>query len=172
MKIGVLTYLKFLILSSFSFQQDVSSSEPVGTILEPDPLPFTFETIGWKVLAVLLLIVLVFTLYKQFKLYKKNTYRRVAIKKIEAIESSTAQNEINNLNIVLKQVAITTFGRENVANLFGNEWLVFLDSKSKKGEFLKYEVDFFDAIYKNKKVNKSTLKEICKTSKNWIKTHA
>ena len=169
MKIATFTYSLFI---SFFPQEVLNEPEAMGTILEPDPLPFTFETIGWKILAVLLVLIFLITLYNQIKLYKKNEYRRVAIKKLEVIESSKAQNQINNLNIILKQVAITSFGREQAAELFGDDWLAFLDTKSKKSQFVKYSVHFSDAIYKNKEVDEITLKEIYKTTKNWIKTHA
>lgn len=174
MKIATFTYSIFIMFMSLFPQETINEPESIGDILEPDPLPFTFETVGWKFLAVLLFIVFIVVLYKQVKLYVKNSYRRVAIKKIALIknDNSKSHNQINNLNIVLKQVAIATYGRENVAELYGNDWFLFLDSKSKKSNFVKNEKYFTDAIYKNKDVDSTILKEIYKTTVNWINTHA
>lgn len=165
----------FYTMAVLCFQQEEDSSpEMVGDILEPDPLPFTFETIGWKVLSVVLLLVVSILFYKWLKLYQKNKYRRAAIKKLKLIEvnNSQSQYEINQLNIILKQVAMVTFGRELVAELYGNEWLLFLDSKFEKSDFIKYESNFSDAIYSNKGVDDTRLKSIYKLTKTWINEHS
>ena len=174
MKIGYLIYSFFLMIVSF-FQQD-ENSEPalVGDILEPDPLPFTFETIGWKIVGAVLLIGAIVLFYKWLKLYQKNKYRREAIQKIQLIENqnSESQYKVNQLNIILKQVAIITFGREQVAQLYGNDWYAFLDSKNKKSGFAKYSANFSDAIYRDKEVDETILNSIYKLTKTWINEHS
>ena len=174
MKIGYFMYSFYLVTLSL-FQQDENSDPAlVGDILEPDPLPFTFETIGWKIVGTVLLIVAIVLFYKWLKLYQKNKYRRGAVQKLKLIETqdTESQYKINQLNIILKQVAIITFGREQVAQLYGNDWFAFLDSKIKKSEFAKYSMNFSDAIYKNKEVDETTLKSIYKITKTWINEHS
>jgi len=174
MKIGYFIYSFYLVTLSF-FQQDENSDPAlVGDILEPNRLPFTFETIGWKILGVVMLILVVVLFYKWLKLYQTSKYRRAAIKKLQLIESQNAESQykINQLNIILKQVAMVTFGREQVANLYGNDWFLFLDSKNKKSEFAKYSSNFSDAIYSDKQVDETTLKSIYKTTKTWINEHS
>jgi len=174
MKIGYFMYSFYLVTLSF-FQQDENSDPAlVGDILEPDPLPFTFETIGWKIVGAVLLIVVIVLFYKWLKLYQKNKYRREAIQKLKLIEMQNAesQHKMNQLNIILKQVAIITFGREQVAQLYGNDWFLFLDSKNKKSEFTKYSENFSDAIYSDKDVDETTFKSICKITKTWINEHS
>ena len=64
MKIGSFMYSFYLVTLSL-FQQDENSDPAlVGDILEPDPLPFTFETIGWKIVGTVLLIVAIVLFYK------------------------------------------------------------------------------------------------------------
>lgn len=175
MKIANLLYSFYLLSISF-FQQEegISNPEIVGDILEPDPLPFTFETIGWKVLAVVVIVIAVIVFYKWLKLYRKNKYRRESVKKMQLIKNENAQSQykINQLNIILKQVAIVTFGRTEVAELYGDKWYAFLDSKYKKSEFANYSSNFNDAIYKNKEVDESTLQSIYKITKTWINEHS
>ncbi|MBG7630428.1 MAG: DUF4381 domain-containing protein [Bacteroidetes bacterium] len=167
--------ISFYPMAVLCFQQEEDSSpEMVGDILEPDPLPFTFETIGWKILGVVLLIVASILFYKWLKLYQKNKYRREAIKKLKFIEANNTQSQykINQLNIILKQVAMVTFGREQVAQLYGNDWFLFLDSKSEKSTFVKYSSNFTDAIYSKKEVDDTRLKSIYKLTKTWINEHS
>lgn len=174
MKITSLICSFYIVSLSFFQQEENNELALVGDILEPDPLPFTFETIGWKILGVVSLIVAIVLFYKWLKLYQKNEYRREAIQKLKLIEIQNAESQykINQLNVILKQVAIVTFGREQVAQLYGNDWFLFLDSKNKKSEFTKYSVNFSDAIYSDKEVDETTLKSIFKITKTWINEHS
>lgn len=174
MKIVTFIDTTFMMFISFLPQDEMNKPEAIGGILEPDPLPFTFETIGWKILAVVLIVLTIMAFFKWLKLYQKNKYRRAAIKKLQFIESGNTQSQykINQLNIILKQVAIVTFGRENVAELYGDDWLLFLDSKYKKSGFVNYSANFSDAIYFNKEVDESSLNSIYKTTKTWINEHS
>lgn len=166
--------IKLLFKPLFMFFQQENQIVDIGPILEPDPVLFTFETIGWKIVGIVLLIVAIVLFYKWLKLYQKNKYRREAVQKLKLIETQKAESQykINQLNIILKQVAIITFGREKVAQLYGNDWFVFLDSKNKKSEFAKYSVNFSDAIYNDKEVDETTLKSIYKITKTWINEHS
>lgn len=174
MKIGNLIYIIYG-LSNWFFQQNESDQPAiVGVILEPDPVPFSFETIGWKILGGILLLALMIVSYKRFKLYQKNRYRRQAIIKIQKItaEKSQSGQKIRRLNIVLKQVAMEAFGRVTVAQLYGNEWLMFLDSKAKNSSFADYDNNFTDAMYSNKEIEEKHLDAIYKLTKSWIHEHS
>lgn len=166
--------IKLLFISLLIYFQQETDTIDIGPILEPDPVLFSFETVGWLILVVLLLIVFLIVLVKQFKLYKKNTYRREAIKRLIVIQSEDAQNhfQINQLNILLKQVAINTFGREKVATLYGKEWFEFLESTSKNTKFTSYLAVFSNAIYESKDANEKDFNTIIQLTKTWIKTHA
>ena len=166
----ILTFL----FSALIFQGDNSQSEELGNILEPDPLTFTFETIGWKILAILLFIGAIVVLFRKLKLYHKNKYRREAIRKLKMaeVENVSSQDKLNRLNIILKQVAIISFGREQVAALYGESWFSFLDSKQKNSEFGKYSDTFKNALYKDIEVDNDTLESISGITVKWINQHA
>ena len=165
--------LAFLFLADI-FQQDNSPPEELGNILEPDPLVFTFETIGWKILAIFLFIGAIAILFRKLQLYNKNKYRREAIKKLELaeVENASSQSKINHLNIILKQVAMISFGREQVAALYGDAWFSFLDSKQKGSAFEKYSNAFKNALYDDIEVDNDTLETISGITKKWINQHA
>lgn len=174
MKMGNLLYA-YNVLNKWVFQQEDSDQpEITGSILEPDPLTFTFETIGWKILGGILLLLLIILSYKRLKLYQKNKYRRKALKRIQFISAEESGNadKIKNFNIVLKQVAIEAFGRDRVAELYGVEWLLFLDSKAKNCSFAQYDSSFTDAMYSNKEIDGNKEGAIYKLTKTWIHEHA
>ncbi len=166
----ILTFL----FSAFIFQGDNSQPEELGNILEPAPLTFTFETIGWKILAILLFIGAMAVLFRKLKLYHKNKYRREAIKKLKLaeVENISSQGKMIHLSIILKQVAIISFGREQVAGLYGDAWFSFLDSKQKNSDFGKYANTFKNALYNDVEVDNDTLEAISGISKKWINQHA
>lgn len=174
MKIGNLAYIIYGFTNWFFQQNESDQPAIVGGILEPDPVPFSFETIGWKILGGILLLVLLIISYKRFKLYQKNRYRRQAIAKIQKItaEKSQSGQKIRHFNIVLKQVAIEAFGRVPVAELYGNEWLMFLDSKVRNSSFTDFGNSFTDAMYSDKEIEEKQLNAIYKLTKTWIHEHS
>ncbi|MBS2212479.1 DUF4381 domain-containing protein [Carboxylicivirga mesophila] len=95
-------------------------------IIEPAPIEFTFDAIGWSILLVaVVLMVLVFAMMR-IRGYQKNKYRREAINTIINQQFENAEVLIRTLSLVLKTVAISTYGREKVGALSGAHWLNFL----------------------------------------------
>ena len=164
-----------MMLSLFQIQDSIAQDKALTKELkslelkelyEPEPVIFTFETIGWKVLAVVLCIIIVCTTFIVIRNYIKNAYRRDALKKLEEITS------IVDALIILKKVALQTFDRKKVGNLYGDQWLKFLDQTGKKVDFSSLKTDIATAIYKDDEVDSNVRAAIILNSKKWIKTHA
>ncbi len=148
----------------------------LGPLYEPDAVRFSFETPGWYVLGISLLFVATFLFFRWLKRYRKNGYRREALKTIVGIEqNSQLQNGANQLNdtlVLLKLVALETFGRQEVAQLYGNDWLEFLESKGKNMLFTQYKQHIAYALYGSMVVDMKETKAFIELSKQWIRTHA
>lgn len=166
--------LNFLYEPHALFIQTIESDQDLGQLMEPDPLSFSFNTIGWKVLAILLVLVLIFVTYRRIKRYRKNAYRRDALKKIEILEleNIAEDKKVLGLQVVLKQVAIIAYGREQVAALYGQNWLSFLDSKISENGFVDNSELFQDVMYADKPIDQSSQQKIFKLSKTWIHAHS
>ncbi|MFT6796697.1 MAG: hypothetical protein ACJART_001841, partial [Maribacter sp.] len=136
--IHVLTVPSLVILQEI--QAETIELEP---LFEPNPVGFTFDTPAWQVLGMCLLAGVIFIIFQQFKRYSKNKYRREAIKALGEVEAALGDSQLdlalNKVRIVLKQVAIFTFGRPKVAPLYGEDWIKFLESTGKNTSFSKYE---------------------------------
>jgi len=94
----------------------------------------------WLVLAAVLLgAVLVYFLIKYRK--KQARFRQEAISLIEELlirhenRELPAPEAIASISATLKRVAITLYGREQVAKLSGQDWLDFLDAHAKTSRF-------------------------------------
>ncbi len=148
----------------------------LGPLLEPNPVMFSFDTTGWKVFFTILFAFLVGAVVFQMKRYYKNAYRRSAIKRLFALEHqfTIAQNRefVNACNLLLKQLAISVYGRFNVGTLTGRDWVMFLDDKSEKTDFSGLDVLFYRTAVTNEPILTAQRKSIAIETKKWILTHA
>ena len=149
----------------------------LSPVLEPSQLVFTMDTIGWQIVFIFLLLSLCFGLYKYFRYYTSNAYRRYAISettKIPTYNLKSIDALIVQVMFQLKQTALQTYNRKTVASLEGQEWLNFLDEKGKTKTFSSYHDVISDAIYKNKFSNETDFNQddFITVSINWIKNHA
>ena len=148
----------------------------LGPLLEPNPVVFSFDTTGWKVFFAMLLVLTMGFVVFQMKRYYKNAYRRSAINRLLVLENkfTMLQNQefVNACNMLLKQLAISVYGRFNVGTLYGRKWAVFLDNKSDKTDFTSLDVLFYRAAVTNDPILTAQRKAIAIETKKWILTHA
>ena len=148
----------------------------IGTLYVPEPVRFSFETPGWYLLAGLLILLFILLIFKWLKQFRENAYRREALKNLAVIEDKFSKQQdvlcLNDVLVLLKGVAIKAYGRQQVAQLYGNEWLQFLESKGENTPFTQYKHNIFNSLYEAVIVDVKELKKIMELSKKWIKTHA
>jgi hypothetical protein len=143
--------------------------------MEPTPIPFTMETLGWQIVVALFLILIAFVLFKWYQNYQKNQYVRTAVHEIQSLPKNLTPAEfITQTMFWVKQVALQSYGRSEVAALSGDKWVLFLDEKGKSDAFAAYKESIFLAIYKgeapeNKGFDKVKFRTNCI---NWIQNHA
>jgi len=135
------------------------------------------DTIGWKILFVLLFLAMALLIYKYFLLFKKNAYRRVAVSKIKelSLDNKSSMNFlISQIMFELKQTALQSYDRKTVAALEGEKWLQFLDKKIKQSYFIKHHDIIVSAVYKDEftENDRFNLNDFADKSINWIKNHA
>ena len=99
----------------------------------PEPPTYFPQTIGWAILAAIILIFLVVWTIQFYRHWQKNRYRRAALKRHQKLAEAakkpqTKANALKELPLLLKQTALAIYPREQVAQLSGEKWLDFLDS--------------------------------------------
>lgn len=162
-------------MSYFKAVQD--NQLKLGEIMEVESIPFTFDTLGWKIVAIALLLLLAHFIYKFYLRYKNNQYKRDAVIEIESLNANSELTEsafITQSILVLKRIAMQTFSRQEVASLNGEAWLSFLDEKVIDVNFRKYTKEIEEAVYQDNfnpsaDYNKA---EFYTMSIKWIKNHA
>jgi hypothetical protein len=107
----------------------------------PEAVEFWPVTIGWYLLAGLLILLIALLVYLQYRRWRHNQYRREALHALRAMEAEllepdTRQSAIVQLSELLKRVALKVFPRERVASLTGEEWLAFLSQTGRNTNFM------------------------------------
>lgn len=147
----------------------------LGPIYEPEPVAFEFVTMGWKVLLVVLAILITWSLFVSIRKYIKNAYRREAVRMLARMEQRFKSEKdvacINDSMVLLKQVSLKTYQRNEVANLHGREWLAYLDKKSKHVDFIAHTEFVLSALYKNELKDLNEAQSFFREAEKWIKHH-
>ncbi len=99
---------------------------------EPEAITFTFQAVGWKIMTAITLVTLAYFISRRLLQYFRHQYRREAIRSILQFKDHDMEAWANHLSINIKCVAITTYGRPQVAALSGDAWLEFLSKKCPK----------------------------------------
>ncbi len=116
----------------------MDGTDPLSQLADihlPEPVGFWPPAPGWWVLFVLLSVITYFTAKRLYALWRVRRTCRFAIIELEkcmtALRSSAADNAakldfVNEINAVLRRVALKNFPSEPVANLGGSQWIAFL----------------------------------------------
>lgn len=161
-----------------SVVQDQGKNElslELDPLVEPDPVTFTFDSPGWYVVGGILFILICWALVRGIKRYRKNKYRREALRSLSELMvevPNNAEHLLFEIRVLLKRVAIYKFGRTKVASLSGLEWLQFLENTGRKTPFTDCEI----LIHQDKDWIKDNIDELLPVAvaltKKWLKTHA
>ena len=145
----------------------------IGQLIEPDPIGYSFMTTGWFIVLGILLVTGILLAILQYRKYKKNTYRREALKQIETILQTKKETVVFEINRLLKIIAIQLFEREKVAALCGEQWFQFLRSTMKNREPIaenKYEA-FTHTLYSKQRIKENEVEEFVEFAILWVKKH-
>ena len=96
-------------------------------IVLPVPVSYWPPAPGWWILALAMLAVAVILIVRLVARYRRNAYRRAALRELDAIGPAVDGASAMHISAVLKRTALVAFPREQVAGLTGPAWLAFLD---------------------------------------------
>ena len=95
----------------------------------PDPVGWWPLAFSWWVVIFSFVVIVLFAVWFIQDRHRRNAYRREAQAQLIAIENDSnlsAQMKILQINALLKQVAITVYGRQTIAALSEQAWVDFL----------------------------------------------
>ena len=106
----------------------VPDFDDMHDIVVSDPISWWPLAPGWYVLILVLAMAVIWFGVTTFKQWKKNSYRREALRELRDISPT-------ELPALIKRVALSAWSREEVATLSGDAWLQFLDRSGNTTEF-------------------------------------
>ena len=96
---------------------------------------------GWWIVAVLVLLLLAYSINRIVQRRRRTAPRRAAVRELNACFAAwhsgtrTATDCINDCNALLKRLWVHVDAANHVAALSGDEWLAYLDKRSASREF-------------------------------------
>lgn len=101
-------------------------------VLPPEPAPISMmpQTFGWIVLVFVVLLAIAFASWRAYRRYKAAAYRRAALAELQQ-----ASGNPQALAELVRRTALSAYPRQEVAGLYGDAWLVFLDGTSSGNTF-------------------------------------
>lgn len=103
---------------------EVKELAKLKEIALPETISYFPQTLAWYILFGVIASLILFYLWKQYKHYKKNKYRRVALTELSKIKSEKTYQGIPEL---VKRVTLVFSNRNEIASLSGKPWLEFLN---------------------------------------------
>lgn len=107
----------------------------------PQPVSYMPQTAGWWIVGGILLLLVLWIMWRGHKRHLANRYRVEALAELERIELEIAQTPqralaATRLPALIKRVALCSAPRADVASLSGKEWLAWLDRSLPQAGFL------------------------------------
>ncbi|MGF1702181.1 DUF4381 domain-containing protein [Photobacterium makurazakiensis] len=123
---------------------------------------------GWWVIILIFLVVMAYSIYKVMMVRKQNQARKEALVLLKSLRSI---DRFNDINLLLRQVAISYYPRHDVAGLTGSQWLGFLDSRlpeSKRG-FVMLSQQWQQGLFSSHALTESDFDACYKQAVLWVK---
>src|SRR6516165_10054078 len=103
----------------------------------PPPITIWPLALGWYLLLAFFIILMLIAIYFWLSYLKKHHLKKCVMKRLEELQQEQNLHHAvsEELSVLLKRAALATFPRKEVAGLYGEEWLQFLDKTAVTNEF-------------------------------------
>lgn len=96
----------------------------------PDMVSLIPSTLGWQIVYLLLAIFACKKLYGKYIEYKRNAYRRNALKVLNGFKAKDLPLDVQRkLPALLRTTALFAYNREEISQITGKEWEIWLDQQ-------------------------------------------
>ncbi|TLU68073.1 DUF4381 domain-containing protein [Thalassotalea litorea] len=143
----------------------------------PAAIDYWPQTPGWYLLFGVIVIWLGRWLYRQYLHYKRNAYRREALRFIKSLPRDTVNSRYQiyqQLPALLRSTAIHGYGRSEVAGLTSKRWEGWLDNHCKQSDFLGNCPNYLQALAYGPadSLNPHQLTKLLQEIQLWIQFHS
>lgn len=152
----------------------------LADVVAPPPVPWVPQTIGWAVLAALMAIGLVWGTWRAIVRWRRNRYRREALRELQALservaEATARDDALRAVPPLLKRCALAAWPREHTAALSGAAWTTFLAAHARGGLDPALQRLLDDAEYHPRgslqSVDAAKARAIVAAASTWVRHH-
>ncbi len=145
----------------------------IGQLIEPAPVRFSFDAPGWYVVGGAVLLLALIGAFLMWRHYRKNRYRREALRWLQQEEQRLAMDYAQLIYIadmLIKRIAMQHYGRE-ISSLRGKEWLDYING-TWHSAFTDEDIKLLDKLYSSTdQIEANGVSSFVDRTKHWIKTH-
>lgn len=155
----------------------------LADLVSPPPVSWLPQTVGWKVLAVLVALLAIWLAWRGVRSWWRNRYRRDALAELRKIETRWQADPgggaavLTALPSLIKRCALAAWPREHVASQSGTEWASFLVAHAGHAthgaralEPLVREIQYHDT-QALERVSPHDVEVLIEASRQWIQGH-
>lgn len=154
--------------------------EGLHEITLPAPVSYVPQTIGWLIVAILVLALAFWVGFRVARHRRANRYRGIALARLAVLEQEiTTQGRTRALGAIpqlVKRVTLEAYPRMDVASLSGEKWLEFLDASYGGTGFTEgagrlLPVLSYVAPTRFEGIRKNEVSELTVLIRRWIRKH-
>jgi len=136
----------------------------------PDSIPFLPQTIGWLVVALVMLALLAWVVWRARHRWLRNAYRRDALGRLDAMRADPVQ--ATHLPFLLRSAALAAYDRPLVASLRGTDWTQWLNDSAGRELFPDDAANVLDRLaYSRDEIRASEVEPLLAASRDWVRLH-
>ena len=142
---------------------DAASLDNLRDIVVPPPVPWWPPAAGWWVVMALLSGTLVVIIYRSWRTWQANAYRRAAIRELQSATT------VAQVAAVLKRTALVAFPRVDIAALSGSAWFEWLGKTGAGRVSDSVALALTQGVFET--VEAGDIQEVRAFASGWIKHH-
>jgi hypothetical protein len=146
----------------------------ISEVLPAQAISWLPTTVGWQIVAVIVLLLLGWRGYRYAQWWLRNRYRRHALQSLQELGQQHPRNGslVPHLARLLKTTALQCYPRHEVASLSGDNWTDWLNAHSGGAEFSGCSMSLLSCdVYRPGRADEDQVGRLIQECAAWIEHH-
>ncbi len=139
-------------------------------VVSPPPIDWMPQTPGWYVVGAMILLWLSRWCWRRARHWYRNRYRKEALLRLRQLSGS--EDLVAQVNRLLKLTALAAFPRQQVAQLWGEDWTGFLNGQCTQAPFNEEQCQLLAlGAYRPGSLDHDAGERLLRASQAWVSQH-